>query len=158
MLFMPLWRSFAWQYQVHLKGLKWKSSVGLWTEASRVCKSSVLSCFYQQAKGGMSFWWSRSQNPAEKLLRLSGTNLGIVDYLSDFPGHLHPFCFSSTWPCWGWNSWSGALVTREGLILNLCWICFCDFNPHPTTLVIVNIHNDLPQGDNLSCLTVRNWN
>ena len=25
---------------------------------------------------------------------------------------------------------------REGLILNLCWICFCDFNPHPATCFV----------------------
>ena len=37
---------------------------------------------------------------------------------------------------------------QEGLISNLHWICFCDFNP---SFVIVNIHNGLPQGDNLSC-------
>jgi len=48
------------------------------------------------------------------------------------------------------------LVLWEGLILNSCWICFCDLNPHPAATVTESIHNDLPQGDNLSRLTVRN--
>ena len=33
-------------------------------------------------------------------------------------------------------------------MLNSCWICFCDFNPHLATFV--STHNGLPQGDNLS--------
>ena len=40
-----------------------------------------------------------------------------------------------------------------GLILNLCWICFCDFNCHLATFV--RILNGLPQGDNLSCSPVK---
>ena len=56
LMLLMLFQCFvAWQYQAHVKGLKWKSSVALWTEASRVCKQSVLSCFYSQAKGRMSF-------------------------------------------------------------------------------------------------------
>ena len=47
------------------------------------------------------------------------------------------FCFYST-------------CNREGLILNLFQICFCDFNPHLATFVIVGRSNGLPQGDYLS--------
>ena len=44
---------------------------------------------------------------------------------------------------------------QEELILNLCWISFCDFNPHLATFAIVSAHNGLPLGDNLSCPPVR---
>ena len=49
-----------------------------------------------------------------------------------------------------WESRTNSLKVckLEGLILNLCWICFCDFNPNPAPFV--SIHNGLPQGGNLS--------
>ena len=37
---------------------------------------------------------------------------------------------------------------EEGLVFILYWICFCDFNPHLATFVIVRVCNGLPQGDN----------
>ena len=38
----------------------------------------------------------------------------------------------------------------ERLILNLCCICFCNFNPHLATFISMNY--GLPRGDNLSFL------
>ena len=53
-----------------------------------------------------------------------------------------------------WGSYFLKPYNQEELILKLCWIRFCDFNPHLATFVIVSIHNGLPLGDNLSCLPV----
>ena len=44
---------------------------------------------------------------------------------------------------YGWD------YNLERLILNSCWICFCDFNPHLAALLKVGIHNGLPQGNDL---------
>ena len=54
-----------------------------------------------------------------------------------------------------WGSYFLKLCNQEEVILNLCWISFCDFNPHLATLVIVSIHNGLLLRDNLSCPPVR---
>ena len=49
------------------------------------------------------------------------------------------------------HNWGTELnCNQEGLILNLHWICFCDFNPYLAAFVILGIHNALPQGDNLN--------
>ena len=53
-----------------------------------------------------------------------------------------------------WGSYFLKPCNQEELILNLCWISFCDFNPHLATFAIVSIYNGLPLGDNLSCQTV----
>ena len=45
-------------------------------------------------------------------------------------------------------SWSG---DPKGLILHLCWTCFCDFNPHLAAFVTFRTQNGLPKEDNLSC-------
>ena len=55
-----------------------------------------------------------------------------------------------------WSSYFLKPCDQEELILNLCWISFCDFNPHLATFVIVCIHNRLLLGDNLSCPPVNN--
>ena len=44
---------------------------------------------------------------------------------------------------------------REGLVFNLYWICFCDFNPHLAAFVIAGIKNVLPQGYSLSLPPVK---
>ena len=54
-----------------------------------------------------------------------------------------------------WGSYYLKPCNQEELILNLCWIRFCDFNPHLATFAIVSVHNGLPLGDNLSCPPVR---
>ena len=54
-----------------------------------------------------------------------------------------------------WGSYYLKPCNQEELILNLCWISFCDFNPHLATFAIVSVHNGLPLGDNLSCPPLR---
>ena len=39
---------------------------------------------------------------------------------------------------------------QEGVILNLYWICFCDFNPYLAAFVIISIHKGLHQGEYLT--------
>ena len=51
------------------------------------------------------------------------------------------------------NSFLVTLCNWERLILNFCWICFCNFNPHPAAFV--SLLNELPWGDNLSCLPLK---
>ena len=39
---------------------------------------------------------------------------------------------------------------QEGIILNLYWTCFCDFNPYLAAFVIISIHKGLHQGEYLT--------